>query len=365
MTSTQFAPRALLAIWLCVVSQCALANSWVDNTRAVILVYHHVDTTTPASTSVTPEVFTRHLQFLQQSDYQIIPLARVLAAAEDGERLPSNSVVLTFDDAYLSVYSQAMSQLMERRWPFTVFVTTDAVDAKQRNTMSWDQLREIEQNGGRIGNHSRTHAHLLERLAGESSIEWEGRVRKDILNAQARLESELDNPLRALAYPYGEFDSALEAIVEDLDFAALGQQSGPVGPSTDLRSIPRFPITSGYDDLSSLAEKLNSADLPVTVIQPASHVLSKDPAPPQLDLRIADGPFDIDQLTCYVSGQSPAQLTWLDREPNVVRIQAKQPLPVGRAKYTCTAPSAIQSGVYYWYSHLWMTTNLDGSWYSD
>ncbi len=51
------------------------------------------------------------------------------------------------------------------------------------------------------------HGHLIRREPDEGEPAWRLRVRDDIVEAQARLEDELDHPLKVLAYPYGEFDA--------------------------------------------------------------------------------------------------------------------------------------------------------------
>ena len=200
--------------------------------RAVILVYHHIGTTTPASTSVTPERFASHLDLLAAGGYRVVPLADVVEALRSGKALPDRAVVLTFDDAYRSVYTEAFPRLRHRGWPFTVFVNTDAVDGRHANTMNWNQLREIEDGGGTAGNHSRTHDHLVRRRDGETREQWRRRVGDDIVWARRRLEAELAAPLDMFAYPYGEFTAELEALVRGLGLAAVGQQSGPVGAGT-------------------------------------------------------------------------------------------------------------------------------------
>ena len=79
------------------------------------------------------------------------------------------------------VYTEAFPRLRHRGWPFTVFVNTDAVDRRHANTMSWNQLREIEDGGGTAGNHSRTHDHLVRRRDGETREQWRRRVGDDVL----------------------------------------------------------------------------------------------------------------------------------------------------------------------------------------
>jgi len=328
--------------------------------HAVILLYHHVSEDTPPSTSVTPATFEDHLDYL--ADYNVVPLEAIVSAIQDGDPLPPNAVAITFDDAYESVYTEALPRLERRGWPFTVFASTDYIDDDYGGYLSWDQLREIERRGGTVGNHSRAHRHMIRRQPGESAGEWRERVAADIRHAGSRLADELEAPLTYFAYPYGEFDRQLEAVVADLGLVAFGQHSGPVGPASDLRHLPRFPVATAYAGLDSLGDKLDSRPLPVTVLAPDSRVLAADAGSPELRVRIPEGSYDRERLRCFVTGQEPARISWQDDEAT---IRARAPLSPGRSKFNCTVPARDEAGVYYWYSYLWIKPRPDGSWYPD
>lgn len=337
-----------------------------DNAAAWILLYHHISHDTPASTSVTPDTFEQHLEYLESHNFRVVPLTEIIDSLDSGRALDSRSVAITFDDAFESIYSQAFPRLRARNWPFTIFVSTAAVDRGGKTYLSWQQLRTMELAGATIANHSRTHDHLVRRGVSESVSQWRTRVSADIEQAQSRLREELAAPAKLFAYPYGEVTPGLSNLVQDLGYPAFGQQSGPVGGAVDKMVIPRFPLASGFDDIPSLAEKLRTRRLPVSVLNPLTPLLAAHVARPTLELAIAPGPFDLARLTCYVAGQPPAVLVQPEREAGesaTVQITAALPLPSGRSKYTCTAPSTIQSGVYYWYSHLWLKPKADGTWY--
>ena len=52
--------------------------AWAEGTdNAVILLYHHISDSTPASTSVTPETFEQHLQYLADG-YNVISLEQAI-----------------------------------------------------------------------------------------------------------------------------------------------------------------------------------------------------------------------------------------------------------------------------------------------
>ena len=325
-----------------------------------ILLYHHVSDATPAATSVSPATFAAHLELIESEGYDVVPLAQIVDALVAGDAMQSRWVAITFDDAYESVASTAAPMLAERGWPFTVFVSTDYVDDGYGLYLSWDDLRSLEADGATIGNHTLAHEHMVRLRAGETAGDWQQRLAREVTDAQARLQAELDAPLRLFAYPYGEFNAEVAGLMQSLGFISFGQQSGPVGSTTNLYAIPRFPMAKGFDSVQSLAEKLRTEHLPLLEPQTPATVLAANAGPPALELRIGDtARVRPGSLNCFVAGQPNAQVTWGDS----VTIQAGVSLSPGRSKYTCTAPHPVIPRAYYWHTHLFIKPRADGSWY--
>ena len=59
------------------------AASNIDS-HGVILVYHHVSVSTPPSTSISPADFERHLEYLEQNNFNVIPLDKMLTTLRAG-----------------------------------------------------------------------------------------------------------------------------------------------------------------------------------------------------------------------------------------------------------------------------------------
>src|SRR5690625_4169900 len=92
-----------------------LALLWCAQLHAtVVLQYHHVSDTTPPSTSVTPELFEQHLDYLAAEGFHVASLPEIVAKLKKDEALPDKTVVLTFDDAYSSVYDIAFPLMKAR-----------------------------------------------------------------------------------------------------------------------------------------------------------------------------------------------------------------------------------------------------------
>lgn len=58
------------------------------NSGAVILQYHHINTRTPAVTSVSPAIFQMHMEYLRDNNFQILPLGLVIQTLQSGDVLP-------------------------------------------------------------------------------------------------------------------------------------------------------------------------------------------------------------------------------------------------------------------------------------
>lgn len=332
--------------------------------HCVVLQYHHVSEETPGITSVTPEQFQQHLDYLADHDYTVMAIEDVVDALEAGTDLPERCVSLTIDDAYVSTYSEAYPRAERYGFPLTVFVSTRAIDSRLRGYLDWEQIRELAAHGVRFQNHSHNHDHLVRRQAGESDEDWEQRIAADIQSAQNRIETETGIRPTLFAYPYGEYNLALKRIVGSMGLVAFGQQSGPVWRAADLGALPRFPMASLYARMRTFPTRLESLPLPITGAFPEDPVVALDEWQPSLTLVFRPDVGNLRELTCYLNGSPEVSYDWLDQPPNAVVVTPKGRLNVGRNRVNCTLP--IQgTGRFGWYSHNWIRREADGSWYRE
>ena len=325
---------------------------------AVILQYHHVSDETPRITSVTPETFKKHINYLAENNFNVMPLVDVIEALRNQKTLPERTVTITFDDAYLSIYTNAFPILREHGFPFTIFVTPTPVDKNYQKFLSWEQLREMTEAGATLANHTMNHAHSVERLSGETEAQWLSRFRLDLESTEARIQEKTGHSVKMFAWTFGETTPELRATLDEMGYVGFGQQSGAAGVHSDFTRLPRFPMAGIYG-VNDFAIKVKRRALPVTSQSPDSSLITEDNLKPELELTLAKGDYQKKQLKCYASGQGELKVTWLDEGMTRLSTQANKPLPVGRTRYNCTAPS--NSGRhYYWYSHAWLRLTNEG-----
>ena len=341
-------------------AQTAATGVASDMPAGVILQYHHVDSTTPAATSIDPARFKQHMALLARGGYHVWPIERLIGALRQHQSVPDKVVVITFDDAYPSIYTQAFPLLRARGWPFSIFVATQYIHAAEGQFLSWAQLREMQAAGASIINHTHSHPHLLRRLSGESSGAWRNRVQTEITTAQQLLKQHLGVTDKLLAYPYGEYDTHIAHLVKQLGFVAFGQQSGAVGPDSDFAALPRFPLSGNYSDLDTMQTKLDTRPLPLRA-RHTNPLLAHNASRPSLTMSFTRDDLAFEQLVCY-GPSGPTTITRLG--PRSYSARSDAPVPVGRSRYNCTMPVG-NTARFYWFSQLWIRRNPDGSWYPE
>lgn len=321
-----------------------------DEGHGVILLYHHVATDTPPSTSISPEDFKGHLDFLRDNDFNVIPLNRLIESLQNKIALPDKSVVITFDDGYSSIYDTAFPMLQSYDFPFTLFLSTGPIDRGQQNYMSWDQIREMSEAGVIIANHMVEHPYMLDREGNESDSEWISRLETELLLAEQRILEETGQSHQYLAYPYGEFDPDIKNLLATHGFIGLAQNSGAVGFHSDFLALPRFPLASIYANLETARTKLDTKAFNVELLAPASPVT--DSRSPGVTLRFNPGNYNLSQIGCFANSQA-LPMTWTDRENGIVEITPTDEYRGRRWRYICTAPVPGERR-FYWYSVQWI-----------
>ncbi len=325
---------------------------------AVILQYHHVSNNTPQITSVSPENFRRHMNYLADKKFNVIPLATLVDALKNHRQLPKKTVAITFDDAYVSIYTEAFPILRQHGFPFTIFVAPGPIDKKFGKFLSWKQIQEMTRHGATIGNHTMKHVHSVEKLPKESEAQWVARFQQDLQATEAHIKEKTGQNTKMFAWTFGETAPKLRAKLAAMGYVGFGQQSGAAGEYSDFTRLPRFPMAGIYG-VNDFGIKVNSLALPVTQQKPDSSLISKNNLKPELELTLAEGDYQKKQLKCYASGQGELKVTWLDEKKTRFKTRANSDLPVGRTRYNCTAP-ATDGKQYYWFSHAWLRLTDDG-----
>jgi len=214
-----------------------------------VLAFHAVeDVTDPRlrQYSVTPEQFERQLDALDAAGFTFIGTHDLLKQLE-GAPVPERSVLVSFDDGYVSNYDHAAPVLAERGIPAVLFVVTgelgrwNAWDAASGATrlplMTPKQLTDLTERGWEIGTHTRGHAHL--------SLLRPAALADELVRPCEDLEAlGLPRP-RLLAYPYGEHNARVRRAARRAGYEAAFALSGArtTMDRANRYAIPRIEVT--------------------------------------------------------------------------------------------------------------------------
>ncbi len=352
----------LLITLLCLFTRVCSANLDSRHHQAVILQYHHVSETTPSSTSIHPQQFIKHLNLIDQQHFQVLPLPKVMMQLQQGMPFKQKTLAITFDDGYLSIYENAYPELKKRNLPFTIFISPRDIDQKFGNSLSWQQLKEMQDNGATISNHSYQHLHLLAKKPNENQQQWQNRIQLDIEQANSRLQETLAINNKLFAYPYGEFNKPLKNLLKRMGYTAFSQQSGPISASSDMQALARFPASGIYANLKTLKVKLNSLAFDVVSAAPASQLLTYGMQAPKLFLKVKSQDVNYQQSQCFYMGSPMKTHVQTEASDVIITTQLSRPLNSGRSRYNCTAPSLSKKS-HYWYSMPFIIAPKDGNWH--
>lgn len=318
--------------------------------QANVFIYHRFGDPRFPSTNISLQDFRAHLEFLTQQKFSVLKLGQVIERLQSGQDLPQRCAVITIDDAYRSFLTGGWPLLKEFGYPATLFVSTDAVGGG--GYLNWQELVVLQNDGLEIGNHSASHAYLLDRLSSENDEDWIARIAEEFRISQQSFIDYLGVLPKLFAYPYGEFSPELANLVERAGFtAAFGQQSGVVDSGQDYFSLPRFSASGDYSSLAEFSSKLFMKRLAVRVVSPKSPVITSE-NPPNLRFYLNQD-VDNGSLRCFVPGQSDCLVSQVSGEDGLFEVKSSQPISGRRSKYTLTARGA-HGKTWYWFSQLWV-----------
>ena len=303
----------------------------ISSNAVVVLQYHHIDNDTPLSTSTSIDLFQKHIEYIITHNFSVISIPELISNLTTNKPLNINTIAITFDDGYESVYRNAFPILKKHKLPFTVFIDTAAIEEKRRDHASWQQISEMKLSGATIANHTHSHSHLIRNH--ESVKDWKERVVKDITEAQNILKARLDQDVRVLAYPYGEFDDDTLKVVSELGYAAFGQHSGAINLDSNLLYLPRFPVSNRFGQFPQVITKLKSIAFNKLHFEPMYGVLTTDKQNPPV-LTIKGDSKLLSEVNCY--GPS-GKLIALKSKSDSVSYKASEAPLTRRFRYNCTA----------------------------
>ncbi|MEN6565047.1 MAG: polysaccharide deacetylase family protein [Veillonellales bacterium] len=199
-----------------------------------VLNYHQVNAESHTQLTLSPYEFDAQMAYLHKSGYTTITPAQLVDYLQDSKPLPANPILITFDDGYEDNYREAYPILKKYNFTATFFIITDFV-GKNSNYMTWNQIKEMHNNGFSFESH--TSSHILLPSASDDEIHAQ------LIKSREKLEQLLNQKIEYLAYPGGAYDQRVIALTKEAGYrAAFTVDFGRDKTTYGLFALNRIPI---------------------------------------------------------------------------------------------------------------------------
>ncbi|MBZ0299518.1 MAG: polysaccharide deacetylase family protein [Anaerolineae bacterium] len=208
----------------------------------VPIITYHAIADQPSPLFVSPHTFDLHLRMLSEAGWHTTSLHTVADCLKRGLPLPEKAVVITFDDGYASVFSDAWPRLQAYGFTATVFLISDYCGRDNQwpgqpasvptcPLMTWEQAAEMGAAGCEMGAHTRTHRALPTLPAAQAEDE--------IAVSQQVIQQETGQSVDIFAQPYGATNVSVDALVRRYFEGAASTYLGLVRGQTNRYALER------------------------------------------------------------------------------------------------------------------------------
>jgi heparosan-N-sulfate-glucuronate 5-epimerase len=253
------------------------ASTSSGRSEVLVLCYHGISDTWPADLAVRREDFEQQIRRLKHRGYKGVTFTEAVNWTGGGK-----VVAITFDDGYRSVVEHGLPILEYLDMPATLFVPTDYMGTGEPMAwpgidrwlggeheaelmpVTWSELQTLQQAGWEIGSHTRSHPRLSQ--IDRDALPDELRGSKDVC------EEKLPGTCTSIAYPYGDFDAAVESAARAAGYSAAAALPDKI---TDPNPMA-FPRVGIYREDSAFLFRLKTSKLTQMVRRTAAWDLFAD-----------------------------------------------------------------------------------------
>ena len=221
----------------------AVIRANAEESNITVLMYHRIGDDRYPSTSISQELFEKHIEYLVEENIDVLPITELSKYLKKEINLTNKTVFITIDDAYKSFFQNGFPILKKNKLPFSIFVSTNYVSNEDDSDfMSWSMLKEVSSNNGLILNHSKSHESLV---GMDLQI-----LKKEIEQNQIEIEKKIGTQPKIFSYPYGESSKSIEEVIKILNYEiAFSQHSAPIHLDQNKYRLPRYALNDEFGNI--------------------------------------------------------------------------------------------------------------------
>ena len=244
--------------------------------RLPIVMYHAVNKKNNGTYSLLPSQLEKDLIYIRESGFTTILVQDLLDFQEKGKPLPAKPIMLTFDDAALSLYLYGWPLLKQYDMKFIIaavgYFTDENYDengkliSDMRSHMNWEQLKECYDSGlAEIQNHSYDmHRNGrgrqgMKRKKNESYESYRELIAGDVGRMSSRIREKIGFECTAVAYPFGAFTNCLPGILKEEGYKAAFicyEKINYINRTSDLFNLCRYNRPGGVSTQGFFEKKM-------------------------------------------------------------------------------------------------------------
>lgn len=282
-----------------------------DGVRVSILGYHDFSRTLKETEMrINTDKFRRQMQALKDQGIPVVSMGDFQAWKRGEKSLPPRVALITIDDGWLSVYTDAFPILKEFGYPFTLFLYTKYIDVGGKS-MSSKMIKEMQAHGATIGCHSHTHPYpgTVRKYKAKGVDAYKAFLDSEMLQSKKKLESDYSQKVTTYCYP-GGFHTP-----EMFDFARTHQYQhlftvlpGKIKRNTDDMTLPRYIILGTHDHIFTLATEFPGTAMDTSTNRGVAKQKVAYPVLPEPGMKIHSRTPTISANLSDVSDLNPASL---------------------------------------------------------
>ncbi len=227
------------------------------NPKIPVLCYHNIATQNEKENypeesdwTITTDNFKEHLDYLKNNNYKTLTMDEFYNWKIGNLNLPYKSVLITFDDGFLSNYEYAFKLLKEYNMNATVFVVGSFIDNSTTNEwngniktyMTKDILENLKNEYPNIEIYSHSY-----------NLHYQGAINqnKDVLMQDIENFDNFYPNTDILCYPFGQYNDNIEDCLKESNYK-MAFRYGPnkkdykkASRNDNIYEIPRLNVSHG------------------------------------------------------------------------------------------------------------------------
>jgi peptidoglycan/xylan/chitin deacetylase (PgdA/CDA1 family) len=227
-----------------------------DGVRVAVLGYHDFsEKDKETAMRIRTSKFRIQMATLRQLGITVISLDDYLAWKRGDKELPEKSALITLDDGWKSVYTDAFPILKEFGYPFTLYLYKNYIDGGGK-ALTTAMIKEMLAHGASLGSHSISHPYptTIKAQRNKGAHAFDGFLRKEMGESKRFIEAKFPVKVSSYAYPGGFTTEEMYPLAEEFGYTALFTViPGKIKRATTDNHLPRYMILGNYDKIFEIA----------------------------------------------------------------------------------------------------------------